>query len=198
VYKFVIILAVCIITFSLAGDSYAHKAQVVGDYKIEVGWKNEPPIVGIDNAIEIVVTIATDFDKKRFDKIVPIIKDGTSIPSKSDISGLADKLEVDVKLGGEKTFVTLVESTELPGLYHGQYRPHVAGQPTVRIYGIIRNLEFEVTFNPEKVEEPAEKINYLIPNWIKSNAGWWANGSISDEDFVKGIQYLIEIGIMRV
>ena len=29
-----------------------------------------------------------------------------------------------------------------------------------------------------------------IPPWIKSNAGWWANGDINDETFVQGIQFL--------
>ena len=37
-----------------------------------------------------------------------------------------------------------------------------------------------------------------IPNWIKTNAGWWADGSIDDASFVGGIQYLIENGIMSI
>jgi len=31
-----------------------------------------------------------------------------------------------------------------------------------------------------------------IPSWIKNNAGWWADGSIDDNSFVQGIQYLIQ------
>jgi len=37
-----------------------------------------------------------------------------------------------------------------------------------------------------------------IPNWIKNNAGWWADDLISDDDFVKGIEYLVENKIIRV
>ena len=37
-----------------------------------------------------------------------------------------------------------------------------------------------------------------IPSWIKNNADWWAQGLISDDDFVKGIQFLIENGILEV
>ena len=40
--------------------------------------------------------------------------------------------------------------------------------------------------------------NYAIPSWIKNNAKWWSNGAIGDSDFVKGIQYLIEKGIMTL
>ena len=37
-----------------------------------------------------------------------------------------------------------------------------------------------------------------IPGWIKNNAGWWADGVISDSDFVSGIQYLINQKIMVI
>ena len=38
----------------------------------------------------------------------------------------------------------------------------------------------------------------LIPEWIKTNAGWWADGAISDGEFVSGIQHLIKDGIITV
>ena len=37
-----------------------------------------------------------------------------------------------------------------------------------------------------------------IPDWVKNNAGWWANGEIPDSAFVNGIQYLIKEGIMII
>ena len=37
-----------------------------------------------------------------------------------------------------------------------------------------------------------------IPSWIKSNAGWWAEGQIDDNSFVEGIQFMIKEGLMRV
>ena len=37
-----------------------------------------------------------------------------------------------------------------------------------------------------------------VPDWIKNNAGWWANGDIDDESFVKGIQWLIKEGIIQI
>ena len=37
-----------------------------------------------------------------------------------------------------------------------------------------------------------------IPDWIKNNAGWWADGQIDDNSFVSGIQYLIKVGIIIV
>jgi hypothetical protein len=37
-----------------------------------------------------------------------------------------------------------------------------------------------------------------IPAWIKNNAGWWAADQIDDLAFLKGIQYLIQEGIMII
>ncbi|TRZ78981.1 MAG: peptidase, partial [Nitrosopumilales archaeon] len=36
------------------------------------------------------------------------------------------------------------------------------------------------------------------PKWVKNNAGWWADGTISDNDFVHGIQYLTNNGIIKL
>lgn len=35
-----------------------------------------------------------------------------------------------------------------------------------------------------------------IPSWIKNNAQWWYEGKITDFDFTKGIQYLIQSQII--
>jgi len=37
-----------------------------------------------------------------------------------------------------------------------------------------------------------------IPSWIKNNAQWWHEGKITDSDFTRGIQYLIQSKIMIV
>ena len=49
-----------------------------------------------------------------------------------------------------------------------------------------------------------KKLNSLdsnsveIPDWIKNNAAWWAEGQIDDNSFVQGIQFLIKEGIMKI
>ena len=37
-----------------------------------------------------------------------------------------------------------------------------------------------------------------IPDWIKNNAGWWADGLIDDVSFVSGMQWLISNGIIML
>jgi len=38
----------------------------------------------------------------------------------------------------------------------------------------------------------------LVPNWIKNNAAWWAEGSVDDATFLNGIEFLIENKIINV
>ena len=37
-----------------------------------------------------------------------------------------------------------------------------------------------------------------IPTWIKNNAGWWADGSIDDDSFIQGIQFLIKEDVLNI
>ena len=46
--------------------------------------------------------------------------------------------------------------------------------------------------------EPPVTETQKIPEWIKNNAGWWAEGAIDDGSFVQGIQFLIKEGIMQI
>ena len=38
----------------------------------------------------------------------------------------------------------------------------------------------------------------VIPSWIKNNAGWWASGMITEDEFLKGIEYLINNNIILI
>ena len=78
-------------------------------------------------------------------------------------------------------FVTTMELTEesLLGIY----------QVFAEIKGDLIPIS---TFNV-KVADSA-----TVPIWIKNNADWWAQGLITDDDFVKGIQYLVEQGVIIV
>ena len=59
---------------------------------------------------------------------------------------------------------------------------------------IISTSDFQIKskslLNPEKTS--------IIPDWIKNNAGWWADGSIDDDSFIQGIQFLIKDDILKI
>lgn len=80
----------------------------------------------------------------------------------------------------------------VPGDYHYYSRE----QPWA--HGIVT---FEGESHVEEISESAESetaITTKIPDWVRNNAGWWAEGQIGDSDFVAGIQYLIENGIISI
>ena len=37
-----------------------------------------------------------------------------------------------------------------------------------------------------------------VPDWVKNNAGWWADNHISDSEFVNAIEFLIKEGIIKI
>jgi phosphate ABC transporter phosphate-binding protein len=37
-----------------------------------------------------------------------------------------------------------------------------------------------------------------IPQWIRDNAKWWSEGLITDQDYINGLQYLIQQGILKI
>jgi hypothetical protein len=176
--KAIVVFVICAVAFGLVGSAYAHKAEVIGDYKIEVGWKNEPPIAGQKNSVEIIVTVATEHDKESHtsdedhtshDEMKD--EDHTSHDMKDEdhmehdekitddhsepgtgVSGLDDKLEATVSLNGQKTVLTLRETAK-HGVYHSEYTPSTTGFPSVNLVGQIGDGDkFEITFHPEKVE----------------------------------------------
>ena len=51
---------------------------------------------------------------------------------------------------------------------------------------------------PTTTSAPTAEPIITIPVWIKTHAGWWAEGLIDDSAYLLGIQYLIEEGIMVI
>ena len=43
-----------------------------------------------------------------------------------------------------------------------------------------------------------ESKSSSVPEWVKNNAGWWADGQIPDSAFIDGIEFLIKEGIIVV
>ena len=46
--------------------------------------------------------------------------------------------------------------------------------------------------------EETKNQEYKIPDWVKNNAKWWSDNKISDEEFLNGMQYLIENQIIDI
>jgi len=52
-----------------------------------------------------------------------------------------------------------------------------------------------------QVQSEKEKSSFTvdeIPDWVKTNAKWWSEGQISDEEFTKAIEFLVKEGIIKI
>jgi len=44
----------------------------------------------------------------------------------------------------------------------------------------------------------ASAANSSVPDWVKNNAKWWSEGSITEADYIKSLEYLITQGIVQI
>ena len=59
----------------------------------------------------------------------------------------------------------------------------------------------QVTYDGEILwdyEASADTGNLEIPQWIRDNAKWWSEGLITDQDYINGLQFLIQKGVIKV
>lgn len=113
-----------------AGVASAHTTVHVGNYDVEVGWVDEPPIVGQRNAIVVNVSDTTATDKQV------------------DVSALV----VNVDYGGQNKTLTLQPlSEDATNQYIAPILPMVAGQYTVQLRGKIADTDVNTDVQPEEV-----------------------------------------------
>lgn len=62
---------------------------------------------------------------------------------------------------------------------------------SVSIITINADLEQNKILNPDTK-------SYKIPAWLKSNAYWWSQGFLSDDEYSYSIQFLINENIIQV
>jgi hypothetical protein len=108
----------------------AHTSIKVGDYAIEVGWLDEPAVVGERNGIVLMVSNTASPD------------------SPVDISGL----RVAASYGGEiKDLMLQPASEESVNEYVAPILPTVEGLYTVQLRGQLGNTEIDEDVQPEEV-----------------------------------------------
>jgi len=56
----------------------------------------------------------------------------------------------------------------------------------------------DTTTTPKITSKESDRSIQTIPDWIRSNAKWWADGAISDNDFTSGIEFMIKQDIINV
>jgi hypothetical protein len=109
----------------------AHTPVSDGTYTIEVGWTDEPPVVGQRNAVVINVS-----DSANADAVI-------------DISMLV----VEVSYGGQTKTLTLQPlSEDSKNQYVAPILPSVAGKYTIKLSGMLGKTTISNSVEPEEVQ----------------------------------------------
>ncbi len=69
---------------------------------------------------------------------------------------------------------------------------------TTFVLGIQFMIENKILDIQIQLPNTSDGNSQEIPTWVKNNAGWWADGLITEDDFIKGIQYLVENQVIQV
>ncbi len=113
---------------------YAHTTIEVGPYEIEVGWQDEPPVVGILNAITIDVRDPGDVEG-AFMGIINAFKN----------------LQATVVSGGASKVLD-INTDPRPGHYYAKIIPTKIGSLEIKLQGEINGVIINVVIPVEDVE----------------------------------------------
>ncbi|MDO7722678.1 MAG: hypothetical protein MUP75_04425, partial [Nitrosopumilus sp.] len=108
---------------SVAGTAYAHTVDAVGEYRVEIGWMNEPVVSGETNALELYVSPLTTCPE------IPIpLECANSQEFQNGIEGLRKLLKIQFVYDKTQTItLPLVNDHDIPGKYYAFITPTVSG-----------------------------------------------------------------------
>jgi hypothetical protein len=121
---------------------FAHQSDSVGDYRIEIDWKNKPIVTGESNAI-IVYVSEMDNSKEASDQPFD--------PAKG-IEGLRKTLKIQLVVDTESITMPL-QTTDVPGKYESPITPTFSGWSQLNFIGKINEQNVNLALHPLKVEE---------------------------------------------
>ena len=132
--KYFIILTALLVFGTSFSSVYAHTTVEVGTYEIEVGWQDEPPVVGILNAITVDIS-----EPNKETGIFTNVTNGFRSMDATVMSGGATKI-LDIN------------SDPRPGHYYAKIIPTKIGSMEVKIQGELNGTSIDVIVPIEDVE----------------------------------------------
>ncbi len=145
----------------------AHEEVAVGSYRFEIGWINEPVIVGERNGLYLFITPANESDHAEETSEHDHAEETNQNSQAAGVTGAEATLEFAVEYGGIRKTYPLRPVPSTPGQYTADLFPTREGQYTFIFSGSINGEAIDLKFEPEEVET-ADKLAFPEP--IPSNA----------------------------
>jgi len=141
-----------------------------------------------------------DFEGKKFYRFPQITSTGKYNPTTNLFEGISSQETMFESIQGITSYgfsVISIQPQEFSTITNSTY------VNLVNVKQIEELVELIDGFNEKGYKiVPIGKINsnliILVPEWIKNNAGWWADGSIDDKTFVQGIEFLVQESLIKV
>jgi len=134
---------------SIAGIAYAHTVDAVGEYRVEIGWMNEPVVSGETNALELYVSPLTTCP----DISIPL-ECANSQEFQNGIEGLRKLLKIQFVYDKTQTItLPLVNDHDIPGKYYAFITPTVSGYFQANLIGKILDTPTNLSMHPPPIAE---------------------------------------------
>ena len=146
--KLKLLMLFLLIIPSLAGIAHGHTIDSVGEYRVEIGWMNEPVVSGETNAIEFYVSPLIPCPD-----ISQPIKCAESQEFKNGITGLKNTVKMKLIYKDESITLPLSPDHNIPGKYYAFVNPTISGFYQANILGTIVDTPISLAMHPPKVEE---------------------------------------------
>jgi len=148
--KFNFLILSLLIIPGFAGIAYGHTVDAVGEYRVEIGWMNEPVVSGETNAIEFYVSPLIPCPD-----IPETIKCAESQKFQNGISDLRKTIKMKLIYKDETITLPLSPDHNIPGKYYAFVNPTVSGFYQANILGTIVDTPISLSMHPPKVDERA-------------------------------------------
>ena len=124
--------------------------------------------------------------------IIPKYKQKTEVTLSGNIDNYIQGTSLDITLIGPDQSS---EKFNVLATQKGEYKSVL----TLYHYSLPGNYKVSVYYRGSHIGDVSFQVSkYLVPDWIKNNAKWWASDQISDSDFIKGIEHLIKENIITI
>ena len=127
--KFIFLL---LIFPSLFGIAYGHTVDAVGEYRVEIGWMNEPVVSGETNGIEFYVSPLLSCPEN-----LEPIKCAESQEFQNGIEGLKKTVKMQLIYKDESITLPLSPDHDIPGKYYAFINPTVSGFYQANVLSLI-------------------------------------------------------------
>ena len=134
---------------SFAGIAYGHTVDAVGEYRVEIGWMNEPVVSGETNALELYISPLVDCPD-----ISISMECANSQEFQNGIEGLRKLLKVQFVYDKTQTItLPLVNDHDVPGKYYAFITPTVSGYFQANLIGKILDIPVNLSMHPPPIGE---------------------------------------------